>query len=139
MTNLGWVTTLAVKYIGLPYIWGGDDPIKGFDCSGFVMELLKAGGLVANNEDLTANGIFARFRQFRCSQPTEGALLFFGKDSENITHTAYALNDKLMLEAGGGGRKTDSAETAAAQNAYLRIRPIKNRSDLVAMVRPLWE
>ena len=36
---------LAVKYamafIGTPYVWGGDDPMGGFDCSGFCIEVLK--------------------------------------------------------------------------------------------------
>jgi hypothetical protein len=44
-----------------------------------------------------------------------------------------------MMEAGGGGSATTSAETAAVQNAFLRIRPIDRRADRVAFVRPNWE
>jgi len=28
------------------YLWGGDDPLAGFDCSGFVIEILKSVGIL---------------------------------------------------------------------------------------------
>ena len=32
----GSVVTIALQYIGIPYVWGGSSPSTGFDCSGFV-------------------------------------------------------------------------------------------------------
>ena len=28
---------IAMQYLGIPYVWGGADPLTGFDCSGLVM------------------------------------------------------------------------------------------------------
>lgn len=35
------VEAAAQKYLGLPYIWGGNDPAVGLDCSSFVQNVFK--------------------------------------------------------------------------------------------------
>ncbi len=34
--NYSGVVAIAMRYLGVPYVWGGESP-SGFDCSGFVM------------------------------------------------------------------------------------------------------
>jgi hypothetical protein len=41
-----------------------------------------------------------------------------------------------MIEAGGGGSKCVDKKTARAHQAMVRVRLIKNRSDLVAVIWP---
>ncbi|KAD3456119.1 NlpC/P60 family protein [Arthrobacter yangruifuii] len=37
----GKVLDAVQKYLGLPYIWGGNDPAQGLDCSSFVQNVYK--------------------------------------------------------------------------------------------------
>lgn len=128
----------AMQFVGLPYIWGGDDPIRGMDCSGFVQEILEAFGAHPKpGQDLTAQGLYdALSKSGDYNSSNIGSLAFYGKDFKRITHVAMIIGPNLIIEAGGGGSKTQTAEDAAAQNAYIRIRPLKRRPDLVCCISP---
>lgn len=130
----------ALKFIGRPYIWGGDGSGKcggGFDCSGLVLECLWAFGILPNG-DMTAQGIYdILYNQLIWSTPGNGKekpddVLFFGKDGKHITHVAIAIGDGLMVEAGGGGSK---CTTPTNSTGMVRVRPIASRKDLVAALR----
>lgn len=145
---------VAIKYafslLGLPYRWGGDDTINGFDCSGLVQEILASVGLDPA-EDQTAQQLFSIFKRnaipmpigntnlesFAAALPV-GTLVFYGKSIDKITHVGISIGSGRMIEAGGGGSKTTSAEAAALQNAFVRIRPILKRSDLVCVADPFY-
>ena len=47
------ISEYALKFVGRPYIWGGDGSGKcggGFDCSGLVLECLWAFGILPNGD-----------------------------------------------------------------------------------------
>lgn len=124
-----------LTYLHRPYIWGGDDPIKGLDCSGFVQEALAPLGLDPVG-DQTAQGLYDYFKDKSIpSAPKVGTLYFFGKSNTQITHIGIDFGG-CMFEFGGGGSKTTTREAAADQNAYGRLRPYNRRKDLVATVTP---
>jgi cell wall-associated NlpC family hydrolase len=124
-----------IAHLGLPYFWGGDDPIKGFDCSGLAIEMLITWGIIPPSYDTNAHGLYTMFKDSASRAGGIGSLIFFGKESK-VTHVGIALNGWQMIEAGGGGRSTTSEEIASVQNAYVRLRPICSRKDYVATVWP---
>lgn len=129
----------AMRFVGLPYRWGGDDPMAGYDCSGLVIELLQSCGLLPHRYDNTAQGLYNHFVRKNAVSLTEsefGALLFYGTGLKKITHIGFGLDHYRMLEAGGGGSSTTSEDAAIARNAFVRIRPATYRKDIVAILKP---
>jgi cell wall-associated NlpC family hydrolase len=125
----------ALQFVGLPYRWGGDDTIDGFDCSGFVQELLASVGMDPRG-DQTSDALYRHFLlQPHSNALKPGSLAFFGSQSR-ITHVAMMINHWQMIEAAGGGSRTKTRSDAASQNAYIRIRPLNLRRDLVAVLHP---
>lgn len=127
----------------IPYIWGGNNPLTGLDCSGFVCEVLRCGGFL-NSGDYTAQGLFNLFRtkeRGKIIHPDDifedDCLLFFGESLDNITHVAIGIDRWTMFEAGGGGEHIRTAEDAAKAGAYVRMRSISSRKDLVARLMVL--
>lgn len=120
-------TKIALLNYGKPYIWGGDDPIKGFDCSGFMNEILKSVGILPLVGDWTADGLYHRFDNLEVEHPYEGCLMFLG-DFTKIYHVEYCINSLLSIGASGGGRRTLTEADAINHNAYIKIRPLENRN-----------
>lgn len=126
----------AMRMVGLPYRWGGDDTVDGFDCSGLCIDILQAAGVLPKDFDATSSGLWHMPAFGKVDAATFGSLAFFGVPT--VSHVGFCLNDRLMLEAGGGGSKTTSLAAAAAQNAYVRVRPIKSRKDFVGFRHPTY-
>jgi len=113
----------AWVYLGTWYQWGGDDP-SGFDCSGLVVELLQAVGLIDRKEDYTADGLFRKFS--RCCSvlvPYEGCLAFWLKNGV-ARHVEVCIDSLHTIGASGGGRHVKTLDDAIRHNAFIKIRPI---------------
>jgi len=128
------------RFIGLPYMWGGDDPLAGFDCSGLVIEGLKSVGVVPNSFDTTAGGLKEMFKTVaqdeRAPAGMRGCLVFFAGSDDKIYHVGVVLDELRMLEAGGGTSITTTMHEAVVQNAFVRVRPYLIRKDLDSFVDP---
>jgi len=129
---------LALKYIwefaGIPYLWGGDSPLEGFDCSGLCVEFLQAAGLMDPGEDATAHGLYLKFKN-KQSLPGAGCLVFWFREGKAI-HVEIMVSRSQTLGASGGGSKTKTIAEAIKQNAYVKLRPVNHRGDIYKIVNP---
>jgi gamma-D-glutamyl-L-lysine dipeptidyl-peptidase len=126
----------ALSFIGIPYKWGGNSPLSGLDCSGFVQEMLRSIG-ECPKEDLTSQQLYNYLADKNyCEEMRAGSVLFFGKSRQKIIHTAIALNTSQMIEAAGGDEHVNNLEDAITRNAFVRVRMINSRSDFVGALVP---
>ncbi|MEW6189554.1 MAG: NlpC/P60 family protein [Actinomycetota bacterium] len=77
----GTVVHTALKYLGIPYLWAGDSPEEGFDCSGLVMYVFAQHGVTLPHHSAT---------QFKMGTPVEieelqpGDVVFFGNPVHHV-------------------------------------------------------
>ncbi|QVQ53739.1 C40 family peptidase [Spiractinospora alimapuensis] len=88
----------AEKYLGVPYVWGGDDP-SGFDCSGLVQWAFAQNDVTVPRVAADQWGAGERIEY---EDAERGDLLFWRSDPtapNRISHVAIYLGDDQMLEA----------------------------------------
>jgi cell wall-associated NlpC family hydrolase len=132
------IVEYAKNFIGLPYIWGGDDPILGFDCSGFILELLASIGFVKRGIDYSAQGIFNLFRDrvIDHAELSAGCLIFWKNADGKIVHVALAINEDQIIHSAGGSETTKTPEDAIRENAYIREDVVSYRGNNYIAVDP---
>jgi cell wall-associated NlpC family hydrolase len=117
--------------------------MAGFDCSGFVIEVLKGVGKLPRSGDWTASNLRDVFKDSVVHEPQEGCLVFWQNFSNRIVHVEYCLNDILCIGASGGGSDTVTVQDAIENDAYIKMRPISSRSNIHSFVDPFrdssWE
>jgi len=124
---------IAFSYIGRPYIWGGDDP-SGFDCSGFIIEILKSIGRLPRKGDWTASQLSQKWQ--RTGTPHRGDLVFWENEHHHVIHVEMCIGDGLAIGASGGGSKTLTVADAAKHNAFIKVRPIMSRRGIWGYTNP---
>ncbi|MGH3653495.1 C40 family peptidase [Glutamicibacter sp.] len=71
-SNLSGIAGTAAKYVGVPYVWGGNGP-SGWDCSGFVKYVYAQHGI---NIARGTSAILGSGQFVRTSNPKPGDLVF---------------------------------------------------------------
>jgi cell wall-associated NlpC family hydrolase len=89
-------------YIGVPYLWGGTDPLKGLDCSGLVQVVFRnAAGITLPRTAIEQAGQGNRVNQ-RELKPAD--LVFFNTIGNNISHVGIYVGDGKFLHAPATGK-----------------------------------
>ena len=123
----------AIQDKGRPYIWGGDDTIAGFDCSGYCVEHLKSVGMLPRKGDWSAAMLALRWPR---SRGNFGNLVFWENQKGEVIHVEICIGNGLAIGASGGGSKTTSLAAAIRHNAFVKIRPINSRANVWGFVDP---
>lgn len=93
------VVTEASKYLGVPYLWGGTDPSKGLDCSGFTKLVYGNLGVElprVSSQQATSGKAVASLADAR-----PGDLVFFdySSDRPGIDHVGIYLGNGKMMDS----------------------------------------
>gem|GEM_PF-1289547 len=131
--------TQAVWYIKrllfLPYLWGGDDPMAGFDCSGLVLEVLQSIGKIKHRVDMNAHSLYLTFMDKQVSKGYAGCLMFWFKGTK-AAHVEMMINDRFVIGSSGGSSGTLNRQQAIEQNAFIKMRPWNYRKGPCKIVDP---
>jgi cell wall-associated NlpC family hydrolase len=84
--------TIAMQYLGIPYLWGGASPTTGFDCSGLVMYVYAQLGIVLPHFAAAQFGFGVPVPR---DQLQPGDLVFF----DNLNHVGISLGGNEFVDA----------------------------------------
>lgn len=93
----------ALKYEGNPYVWGGDSPSVGFDCSGLTKWVYKKAGI---NLPRTASEQWNATVEVPMEDAQPGDLIFFKGTygpSNHISHVGIYIDEMRMYDSSGSG------------------------------------
>ena len=109
------VATLAQRYIGTPYVWGGTTP-RGFDCSGFTQYVLSASGISVprNSYDQYRVG-----KTISRGELQPGDLLFFTTYAPGPSHLGIYIGEGKFVHA---LNQNTGVITSALDNDYYNVR-----------------
>ena len=87
----------ALAQVGTPYVWGGETPGVGFDCSGLVQAAYKVAGISLPR---VAQDQYDGTAKLGPGNPVEpGDLIFFGGGPSDVTHVGIYVGNGQMVDA----------------------------------------
>ncbi len=115
------ITGTALKYLGVPYVYGGSSP-SGFDCSGFVSYVFAQSGISLPR---TADDQYLVGRPVSRESLRAGDLVFFVDDSGELSHVGIYLREGEFIHASTStGIDFDSLNRGWRREHYLGARRI---------------
>lgn len=109
------VVTVARRYLGVPYVWGGTNPATGLDCSGFTQRVYRDLGVQLPRT--AAEQAHAGTAVHGLGKARAGDLLFWANDDGTVHHVAIYLGGGRLVEAPQAGQ--DVSERAVYDREHL--------------------
>ena len=91
---------VALKAVGVPYVWGGSSPASGFDCSGLVAWAYRRLSVELPHSSYS---LYDRGRRVARSRMKPGDLVFFS----GLGHVGMYLGQGRMVHAPRSGRNVE--------------------------------
>lgn len=92
----------AKEQIGRPYLYGGTDPNRGFDCSGLIQYAYENAG-VPLPRTTSSQYQFSK----KTNNPEPGDLVFFIINGKSISHAGIYIGDNKMIHAPSSGKRVE--------------------------------
>jgi len=121
------VVATARSLVGARYVYAGENPSTGFDCSGLALYSVYQG--TGKSIDHYSQSQYDDAPKYPVSQRQPGDLVFFGSDSQSIHHVAIYVGNDEMVEAPG--------HNSDCSGIYVRKRDLRT-SDLIQKVGRYW-
>ena len=93
------IENISKQYLGNSYVWGGEDPSKGVDCSGYTKYVFNKVGIKIPRTALSQSKLGKTIDR---NHLKKGDLLFFLTDKKRgipITHVGIYLNNNKFIHA----------------------------------------
>jgi len=113
----------AKQHLGLPYVWGGESPVRGFDCSGLITYIFREFNVtLPHRADLQFNYGTPVDR----SQLEAGDIVFFSSGGYRIGHVGIYAGNNEFIHAPRTGKpvQIDSMSSGWYQARYVGARRI---------------
>jgi len=101
--SVATVIAAAESQLGVPYLWGGESPGKGFDCSGLVQWAYAQAGITIPRVTYSQADVGSEVPRPWVGNVAPGDLLLMAGDDDGVTkslgHIAMAIGGGLMIQA----------------------------------------
>ena len=116
-TNGSEIVNYAKRFLGLPYVYGGNGP-DSFDCSGFTKYVYKHFG---KNLPRTSADQYAKAKKISKSNLQPGDLVFFTNGGSSVGHVAIYMGNGKIIHAANPKRGvcTDSLNSTYYTQHYV--------------------
>ena len=118
------VVGIGLQYVGVPYVWGGSTPERGFDCSGLTQYVYAKAGIVIPRTSRSQFAAGTYIARDRLDLLHAGDLVFFGVggDANQVHHVGIYIGGGSFLHAPQTGENVQVASLTgriAARGDYV--------------------
>lgn len=95
------IVKTAQKYMGVPYVWGGDTP-SGWDCSGYTQYVMRENGITIPR---TAAEQFSKGIAVNKADLKVGDMVFFTTYKPGASHVGFYMGDGKFIHASSAAKE----------------------------------